>query len=316
MKPIGGFFELETPHGGEGPHPDAVALSTGRACLMVMLQHLKPTLVHVPFHTCDATLEPFRRLGIATRWYRIGPDLAPVDLPAWKAGEYFLWTDYYGVCGAVTDRLKAHCGNNLLIDDTHAFFRGSHGPWWSFTSARKWFGVPDGAYLFAPTPITVNVPRFTGATALHNTLRALGRQEEAYAAYTAHERALTSDVLRMSTVSEGLLNGVDMQRVRRARSENFAFLHSQLGAHNTLRPAPASDQVPFCYPYLPEKKIDRPALYANGFFVPVLWPDAPLRGVEGFAFEQRISHELLPLPIDHRYTPHDLRPLVHHLLNA
>lgn len=316
MRPIGGFFELETPREGRGPHPDAIALSTGRACLMVMLQHLRPALVHVPFHTCDATLEPFRRLGIATRYYALGMDLAPLELPTLGSNEYFLWTDYYGVCGAITERLKQAMGDHLLIDDTHAFFRGSHGAWWSFTSARKYFGVPDGAYLFSPVRSELDVPRFTGASLQHNALRAMGRQREAYAAYTAYERSLTSDVLRISAVSEGLLRGVDLDPVRRARLENFSWLHARLGARNTFAVAPGPDEVPFCYPYLPERAVDRKAMYAKDLFVPVLWPDALKRWEEGFAFEKRISTELLPLPVDHRYTPDDLRSLVDHLLSA
>ncbi len=316
MRPIGGFFELEMPGEGRGPHPDAIALSTGRACLMVMLRHLRPSLVHVPFHTCDATLDPFRRLGIATRYYALGADLAPLELPILGPNEYFLWTDHYGVCGAIAERLKRTMGDRLLIDDTHAFFRGSHGAWWSFTSARKYFGVPDGAYLFSPERIALDVPRFTGASLQHNVLRALGRQQEAYAAYTAYERSLTSDVLRISTVSEGLLRGVDLDFVRRARLKNFGWLHARLGERNTFAVAPGPDEVPFCYPYLPERAVDRKAMYAKELFVPELWPDALKRGVEGFAFEKRLGTELLPLPVDHRYTPDDLRRLVEHLLAA
>jgi len=316
MRPIGGFFELETPRTGPGPHAEAVALSTGRACLLVALQHLRPSLVHVPFHTCDATLEPFQRLGIATRYYAIGEDLAPLEVPALGSGELLLWTNYYGVCGGITERLKTGLGDRLLIDDTHAFFRGSHGAWWSFTSARKYFGVADGAYLFAPVPIAVDAPRFTGASLVHNTLRALGRQEEAYAAYTAYERSLPCEVLCISTVSEGLLRGVDLAFVRKARLDNFQYLHALLDDRNTLAIAPAVDDVPFCYPYLPAKPVDRAALYANGLFVPQLWPDALHRDAGGFIFERRISSELLPLPVDHRYSPDDLRCLVDHLRSA
>lgn len=314
MKPIGGFFELELPGGGSDPHPDAIALSTGRACLMVMLHHLKPSLVHVPFHTCDATLEPFHRLKVPTKYYALANHLSPSSLPLLGANEFFLWTDYYGVCGAITERLKAHYGDKLLIDDTHAFYRKGHAGHWSFTSARKYFGVPDGAYLYAPAPVKVDAERFDRASLTHSALRSMGRQEEAYAAYTAYERSLTCDVHRISTISEGLLRGVDHDAVNGARRRNFRFLHEQLGGRNTIGLDPAADEVPFCYPYLPEHAVDRPAMYAKGLFAPVLWPDTLHRNVEGFDFEKRISAQLLPLPVDHRYTADDLRRFTDHLL--
>jgi hypothetical protein len=313
MKPIGGFFELELPHAGADPHPNAIALSTGRACLMVMLEHLKPGLVHVPFHTCDATLEPFRRSGIDTRFYAIKEDLSPASLPELAPGEYFLWTDYYGVCGGITERLKRHYGDRLLIDDTHAFYRGGHAGHWSFTSARKYFGVPDGAYLFAPVPVKVDAARMEAISLEHGLLRLAGRQEEAYRAYVAYERSLTSDVNRISRVSEGLLRGVDHRGVQVARRRNFDYLHAELGALNTLRMDIDAKAVPFCYPYLPVVPVDRPAMYARELFAPRLWPDALERDVPGYAFEKRLSTELLPLPIDHRYSSDDLRRFVEHL---
>jgi hypothetical protein len=74
--------------------------------------------------------------------------------------------------------------------------------------------------------------------------------------------------------------------------------------------------VPFCYPYLPNSPVKRESLYAKGIFVPSLWSDTLNRNVSGFDFEKRISVELLPLPIDHRYTPADLQPMVNHLRSS
>ncbi|MFZ1689152.1 MAG: hypothetical protein WAU70_17145 [Flavobacteriales bacterium] len=315
MKPIGGFFELELPRGGGSPHPGAVALCTGRACLTVLLQHLKPKLVHVPYHTCDASLEPFRRSNVGTRFYALDEDLHPVSLPDLASGEYFLWIDYYGVCGAITERLKTHYSDRLIIDDTHAFYRGGHAGHWSFTSARKYFGVPDGAFLFAPVPVAIDAARFAAVSLDHGLLRLLGRQAEAYRAYTSYERSLTGDVQRISAISEGLLRGVDHEAVKSARRRNFRYFHEQLGASNTFRYRFDPADVPFCYPYLPAVPIDRPAMYEKGLFAPQLWPDELERGIEGYAWEKRLSTELLPLPVDHRYTVDDLRRFVEHLQN-
>ncbi|MEK6806989.1 MAG: hypothetical protein AABY95_10130 [Pseudomonadota bacterium] len=315
MKPIGGFFELEIPHRGNDPHPQAIGLSTGRACLMVMLARLKPSLVYVPYYTCDATLEPFRRLGVTTRFYALGEDLAPASV-ALGSGEYILWTDYFGVCGPITERLKRHYGAQLLIDDTHAFYRQGHVGHWSFNSARKFFGVPDGAFLYAPVALDVTADRFAQASLLHGTLRLLGRQAEGFAAYQAYEKSLNCEVRRISLVSERLLRVVDYEAALRARVRNFEFLSERLGSRNTLALEPAPQAVPFCYPYLPVRPVDRPALYAKELFVPTLWPEVLRREAEGFGFEKRLSTELLPLPVDHRYTPEDLQVLADYLVGV
>ena len=314
MKGIGGFFELELPHGGERPHPRALALNTGRACLMVMLRSLRPMRVYVPFYTCDATLEPFELLGIETRTYGIGETLFPIELPPLGADEYMLWTDYFGTCAEHTRGLKELFGEQLLIDDTHNFFREGHQRHWSFTSARKYFGVPDGAFLYTPYPISFDASPFTGISLTHGLLRRLGRSGEAFAAYQAYERSLDCSVHRISDVSERLLRGVDMTAVAAVRRENFVFFHAALGPHNQLRLSD-TDQVPFCYPYFPRRPVDRAALHARGYFIPCLWPEIEQRTERGFDFERRFSAQLLPLPIDHRYTPVDLQGLIDNLLD-
>lgn len=283
---------------------------------MVILQEIKPTLVHVPFHTCDATLDPFRLSGVRTSFYGLDEDLTPVSLPRLAYGEYFLWTNYYGICGAVTERLKSHYGERLIIDDTHAFHHGGHSGHWSFTSARKWFGVPDGAYLFSPRPISVVAPRFAGASVGHAVLRSVGRQKEAYAAYLRYEASLTSAVNRISVISNGLLRGLDLNWTKAKRMINFAYFKERLGHLNQLNMGLDLVDVPFCYPYLTATAVDRTALHAQGFFIPRLWPDVCARNMDGFDFDKRLSADLLPLPIDHRYTPEDLDSLIDHLLNS
>lgn len=315
MKRLGGFFELELPHGGTQMHPQAYALNTGRACMMVMLEHLRPKRVHVPFYTCDATLHPFSRLGIETRSYALDETLFPIELPALDEGEYILWTDYFGVCGRHTDTLKERYGEKLLLDDTHAFFRSGHTGYWSFTSARKYFGVPDGAYLYSPARLDIRAERFKGISLRHSVLRRLDRQSEAYEAYKEYERSLDCSVYRISEISEGLLSSVDLPGVMDARRCNFAYLHSVLGQHNQLALRETND-VPFCYPYLPSRKFERERLYAEEIFVPTLWPDVSARDAPGYEFEKHFSMNLLPLPIDHRYNPDDLQRMADCLVSA
>jgi hypothetical protein len=306
MKTIGGFFELEQLTIGSEPHTRAHALSTGRACMMVMLRHLRPRRVHVPYYTCNAALDPFRELAIPTTFYALDERLCPSDVRDVGVGEFIMWINYFGVCTLQLEELKRTFAERLLIDDTHAFFHESHADFWSFTSARKYFGVPDGAYLYAPVDITIDAGRFASASLTHSALRTLGMQDEAFAAYQAYERSLDCSVHRISTISEAILRGVDLAKVAAARRENFDYLHSRLGRRNRFPLPSALLDVPFCYPYLPAQPVDRRSLHARGVFVPTLWPDTATRQDTGFEWERRISAQLLPLPIDHRYRPEDL----------
>ncbi len=310
MKNVGGFFELELPHGGSLPHPKAIALSTGRACLSVILHTLRPRLVHLPFYTCDALLEPFERHGVSWCFYAIDSDFAPCDTPVLGEGEYFLWIDYFGIHSATTEALKSKYGDKLLIDDTHAFFAGAHTGNWSFTSARKYFGVPDGAFLHAPVALNLAAERFESVSLDHGLWRHLGRQEDAYAAFQSHEQSIDCAIYRISVVSEGLLRGVDLGRVAAARRANFAALHDRLSSSNEIAVGLAANEVPFCYPYLPSSPRDRAMLHRAGLFVPAFWEDTLARSPSGFEWERRLSTELLPLPVDHRYGTEEMKWMV------
>jgi len=81
LKPIGGFFELETPPLGSGYHPKALALSNGRACMRWILENEKPLRVYIPFYTCYALYEPMESMGIEVVFYSIDETLSPINLP-------------------------------------------------------------------------------------------------------------------------------------------------------------------------------------------------------------------------------------------
>jgi hypothetical protein len=283
----------------------AHALSTGRACLAVMLRELRPRRVYVPFYTCNTVFQPFVEAGVPMAFYCLDARLRPCDPPPLQDGEYFLWTNYFGVCGAATRELEARYGERLLIDDTHAFFAGRHAGRWSFTSARKFFGVPDGADLFAPHALTLEAPRFNPVWMRRPAQPRLDRPADRIV--WANECVLDAAIRRISLVSEGLLRECDFARAARRRRENFAVLHDRLKATNRLAVDIAAADVPFCYPYLPALEIDQAALRKHHLFVSRLWPDVSIRAVDGFAWERHLAKALLPLPVDHRFCVADMR---------
>jgi len=320
MKPIGGFFDLELPKSGIGPHPDSISLSTGRSCMALWLREVRPSRCYVPFYCCDALVKPLVEYGIQFEFYEIDNQLRPVNLPVRpKSGEWLIWTNFFGLLGDQIASLAKAWRGRVLIDNTHAFFEARVPNLWSFTSARKYFGVPDGAYCYRPdgdsTP-PLDIERFVPASMDYLVARYTCRTEEAFSLYQEAELALDSSLKRISRFSEHVLRGIDFRLVQIARATNYKVLAEQLQEHNTFEPVHmVRGKASFCYPFLPLKPIPRHELYERKFYIPTLWPDVDQRQNSGFTFERRLSRSLLPLPIDHRFQPEDMMRLAEFILD-
>jgi len=312
MKPIGGFLEFELPQIGQSFHPEAVALSTGRGGIRFMLQHLDIEKCYVPFYSCDSVLDPFEAEGIEIEFYEIDEQLEPKALPELEEKTYFLYINFYGIKTQVVDRLLQHYGDKLIIDNVHLFFAKGYPNNWSFTSARKYFGVPDGAYVYPPRQTSVNLPtdKYKPTQIDHLVNRLIGDRELAYQQNVTHEGSLRPEIKIMSTFSEKMLNAIDYESVQAIRQENFQWLHQQLSPYNQLIINVPLNTTCFRYPFLPPRLIPKGPFYQQQLFIPSFWSDVNHRAVDGFEWEKQLSKQLFPLPIDHRYRTKDLQRLV------
>ncbi len=316
MRPIGGFLEFELPQIGQSFHREAVALSTGRGGIRFILQHLNINKCFVPFYSCDSVLSPFREEGIEIEFYEIDQQLEPTQLPILDDQTYFLYINFFGIKGGTVDRLINHYGDKLLIDNVHLFFERGYPSNWSFTSARKYFGIPDGAYVYPPVQTQIDLPtdKYKPTQIDHLVNRLIGDRELAYQQNLAHEESLRPEVKGMSTFSEKMLNAIDYDRVQAIRQENFQWLHQHLSPYNQLIIDVPSNTTCFRYPFLPAKLIPKGPFYQQQLFIPSFWSDVFKRPVAGFDWEKRLSQQLFPLPIDHRYRTNDLERLVAFIL--
>jgi len=140
----------------------------------------------------------------------------------------------------------------VIIDDTHRFFYHGYQGSYSFTSARKYFGVPDGAFLYGASKEARKIDRNTDISVLHNIKRLVGCQDEAYNNYLIYEASLGNKLKRISLLSERLLSGFNYETAAKIRINNFNFLHEQLQTYNNLTIDLTEIDVPFCYPFLPD----------------------------------------------------------------
>ncbi len=310
MKPIGGFFELEIAKGQSLYHDEAIKFTTGRACLNHILSLLKPSKLYLPYYCCNALFEPMILNEIEYEFYAINEQLEIKSPPNLKYNEFIIYTDFFGIKTKYTNSLIHLYNEKLIVDNTHSFFlKGYESPNYSFTSARKYFGVPDGAFLYGPSDLNINVSMMRNAnvSVQHNVNRLVGLQEKAYAEYLKYEKELGSEIETISILSEKILSTINYKEVRKIRNENLNFLRKVFDNINRLKID--EDEIDcFCYPLLLEKPIEKEKLYKENIFIPNLWMDTLIRKQKNrFELECKFSMELLPLPIDHRYTLKDMK---------
>ncbi|MDD4183145.1 MAG: hypothetical protein PHT53_04930 [Candidatus Omnitrophica bacterium] len=308
MKPLGGFFELEIAREGQDYHPNALAFTTGRSCLNYILRQIKPSKLYLPYYCCDALIEPIILNHIKYEFYSIDKNLDPCGDLRLKGEEYLIYINYFGLKENVIQALIGRYKGRVIIDNSQAFFERGYKKLWSFNSARKFFGVPDGAYLYAPVPIKkIKLP---AAKVECNYLinRLLGYQDKAFRQFRKNEEMLTADICGISEISKRLLANINYNSVIAKRRRNFAFLAKKIDKFNLLKlhclKQPAA--VPMFYPYLPGSEINRKIFYKNMIYMPIFWKEVLSRRVSGFDWEKELSRKLIILPIDHRIALEDL----------
>ena len=308
---IGGYFGLEVCATGSHPHSNArLALKSGRASLRCLLEVERPDFVWLPYYSCDALLEPFIATGTPYGFFAVDREMRVANpWPQLRVNDRIVYINYFGLNAGYAERLEDHYGQQLWVDQTQAFFecptvsRASH-----FNSSRKFFGVPDGSYLYAPAAVHLPPPGFYSRHSHyrveHLFLREQGKVSEGHKEFTANELLCGGEIAAMSVLSEVILNSVDYAAAALRRRFNYGYLHNALAARNTLAPELMTlpdDAVPICYPYLPPQPIPLQHLWDKNIYVPCLWRECLTRATDGFDWEKKVSSELLPLPIDHRY---------------
>ncbi|MXV16693.1 hypothetical protein [Hufsiella ginkgonis] len=319
MKEIGGYFELELGKTGNRYHTTPYRLKSGRASLAFVLGILRPVNVYVPYYTCDALLEPLIAAGIPYTFYHINGDLEITSLPVLQPGELIIYINYYDIKRAYAEVLSGIYGDRLIVDCTQSYFLKGNGKAWFFNSTRKFFGVPDGSDLYVPRGYELDeafarLPVNTNYVTGHLVARLKGDTRTGYQFFKENELLCGIGVGRMSTLTEGLLSSVDFVAAIETRRKNFNYLHQHFGATNLL-PIDLTAVSSF-YPYLLGRQIDKKTLWENNFYIPVLWADCLSRQTgDVFDTERKIASNLLPVPVDHRYTAADLEPVQQYILN-
>lgn len=307
MEAIGGYFSLELPK-HEEYHKEAIRLNTGRNCLEYILRCRNYSKVYVPYYTCDVVLEPFQKLGIAYEFYHIDIHLEISDHIETKEGEALLYTNYFGLKQRFVEQLAKRYCQQLIVDNTQAFYAKPLDGIDTFYTCRKFFGVSDGAYLYIDKKLGIELEQDESYERCASLLKRIDLGPEAgYGDFSEISKSLVGQpIKRMSKLTQRIMQGVDYEAIAQRRRANYILLQETLGNSNHLHLPLEDDAVPMVYPYFVPVQDLREELIANKIFVARYWPNV-LEWTNDGGLEYLLALQTQHLPIDQRYGEEDMK---------
>lgn len=297
---------------GEHYHKNAIRLNTARNCFEYVLRTRNYAKVYIPYYTCEVMLEPIRKLGIGLEFYHIDARLDPTVLPKLNANESFLYTNYFGLKQECVKRLALVYGKQLIVDNAQAFYAEPLEGIDTFYSARKLFGVPDGAYLYTDKPLQQEFEQDCSYERMSHLLKRIDSGAEAgYRDFRMNDDALSNqEIKKMSKLTEAILAGIDYEFARVRRRENYLMLEQALASTNMLHLNIDKSAVPMVYPYWVDKGCAlKKRLIDNKIFVATYWPRIFDRCAEG-DWEHSSAEKICFLPLDQRYGAEEMNRII------
>lgn len=315
MEAIGGYFSLELPL-REEYYKNAIRLNTGRNCLEYILRVRGYKKVYVPYYTCEAVMEPINKLGIPYEYYHIDIHFEIRDRYTLKEGEALLYTNYFGLKQSYVEQLAEKMGSRLIVDNTQAFYAKPIPGIDTFYTCRKFFGVPDGAYLYCDKEFEEEIEQdYSYDRVAHLVKRIDLSAEEGFKDFRRVDDGLDNQPIRkMSRLTQRMMQGIDYEAAAQSRRANYQILDKALGKENNLELPLEDDAVPMVYPYLVPVEGLREKLIKNKIFVARYWPNV-LDWTKLDDIDYLLAYQMQPLPIDQRYGKDEMGRIIKLIAN-
>jgi hypothetical protein len=311
---IGGYFELELPVVKEY-HQNAIKLNTGRNAFEYILRAKTYKKVYLPYYICGTLFEPIAKLKLDHEFYHINDTFMPVfNFSKIKSNEVFLYINYFGICNSQVKEVSGKC-KNIVVDNSQAFYTNAQDNVDTFYSPRKFFGVPDGAYLYTNIELNQELQHDVSYERMQHLLgRIEFGAEEYYTKFKTNNELLSGQpIKKMSNLTHRLLESINYVDASRKRRKNFIYLHENLRKTNQLHIDIDSEAVPMVYPFLINNGSQlKDELINRKIFVATYWPNVLLLAPKG-SFEYNVAYNLIPLQIDQRYSKNDMRQILKYL---
>lgn len=304
MREIGGYIELDTYH-LPMLHEGAVALNSGRNCLAYLIRAHKIRKILLPYFLCDSVRDICRRENVEISYYSIDNLFRPISISLYD-DEWLYLVNYYGqLDNKYLEQIKREYGR-VIVDNAQAYFQMPVQGTDTLYTCRKYFGVPDGAFLYTERELDEN---FSQDESFERMQFLLGRYErtasEFYREYADNNRLFRSQPIKMmSKLTMNLLHGIDYNIVKERRTKNFSVLHNQFRNINKLQLT--IPEGAFMYPlYVANGAELRKKLQEKKIYIPTLWPEV-FDCCSETQKEHDMAKNILPLPTDQRYNIEDM----------
>lgn len=305
QKPIGGYFGLELDEKSEY-HNAGVALNSASNALRASLLANDFTKIYLPHYTCQAIIDVVKDVGLDYSFYEVNAHFEPATLPEIGLSEVFFYTNYWGLKKSCACKV-AKIYDNAIIDNAQAFYSSHCENAISIYSCRKFFGVPDGGYIYDEAIDATRYPRDVSYDCADHLLKRVDSgPEKGYESYQANEqRVAQKPIARMSRLTRKIMRSIRYSKVAERRRSNFMYIDEQLQHKNELTNL-STAAVPLAYPLATEKgeKI-RSELISRRVYVPQYWPSV-LDRCEPSSTAHWLARHVIPLPIDQRYSTQDM----------
>lgn len=304
-KEIGGYFELESYKKGYNYYNYSDFNSARNAFLFYVINK-RITKIFLPYFLCDSITNVCKRYNVSYSYYHIDERMRPIlNMVNIRDDELVYIVNYFGLLTNAEIICLKKLYRNILVDNVQCFYCKAVKNVPTIYSCRKYFGVPDGAYLSYFIKESFSLKK---SSARDRMTHLIGRKEglasDYYQKFIENELFLNNaPIEKMSMESDEILHNIDHSFVIKRRNQNFKILHQNLKSINLLEIR--LNKGPFCYPlYVKDGKALRGYLIKNFIYVPKLWPNVIYK--KNWCFEADLSDNLVPIPCDQRYSTKDM----------
>ena len=310
MKAIGGYTEFDFGFIKHDMHKSAVALQSARSCLYLFLKTVSAKSIYVPAYLCDSLHPVINALKIKINTYDVNDSLEPIDNFTLQDNDYFLLVNYFGLCDSIIEKwLSILTPERVIVDNSQALFSNPKNNVATIYSPRKYVSIPDGGFIYSKTKLEDDFKYYDGElNCNHLIYRATGQTRKGYDFFLKAENALNDFTpLKMSKISNLLFYRSEIQKVAKARVENYRLLSSKFERHNRREIIISSEMVPLCYPLYLGRNVSKIVNYLSSLdiFLPRYWPSCGNEWYENTLF----------LPIDERLGSSEINRLSDEIFN-
>lgn len=299
MREIGGYIELDT-YNGKLLHERAIALNCGRNCLAYLIEANEIKKIWLPYFLCDSVRNMCEKYGVHIKYYHISTDWTIQDVEL-QQNDYLYVVNFYGQLDIEYVKGLKNKYERIILDNSQAYFEMPIVGVDTLYTCRKFFGVSDGAFLFADKKIKRNL----SIDESYERIRyVLGRFEksasEFYEEASANNEFFDNEPIKqMSKLTQNFLCAIDYELIKKLRTDNFEYLNEKMADINQL--TIKNVEGAFMYPLMVDNAQEiKKKLLEKKIYIPTLWPNV-LNDVPKDWWEYRLANNVLPLPVDQRY---------------